>query len=432
LSRHPIDEEALIAMKPNRNGPASSIAVLLVVSLCSSACFPLRWTNLEGAPNQESIRQIEGKAELRERFGPADAATTDGRFELYSLRKEAEWSLETPEGDLPLLSREVGTTHVLFEFDGTNRTAATHFQHCDDDSHEALCLMEPSEVLFALIGELRGPTVEARQFAAEPQYAALAERIHAAAASGSLGAVQDLIANGASISSHVGGMTPAHRAAQAGQAETLAYLIGAGVPIDVRTGTTWRTPLHLAASNGQLDCVDWLLARGAEPDPVDMARSTPVRDAVRAGEVAVAMRLIDVGADVNARPGDLLIMATQHGNFALVESLVDHGADVDSKGGLISGRPSLYYAVEQGMIDIASLLLESGANLTAGPESYDPLHTAVDQRDIAMVRLLLEYGANPNKRVRFPGQGAVTATERARLRGDEEVADLLAEYGDRG
>jgi ankyrin repeat protein len=123
-----------------------------------------------------------------------------------------------------------------------------------------------------------------------------------------------------------------------------------------------------------------------------------------------------------------LILATEHGDLGLVSSLVDHGADLNSTLGLTTGS-ALYYAVNAKSADIAQFLLESGANINAGVDRYDPLHRAIDRQDIAMVELLLDYGANPNKRVRVPGMGRITPIERARSLGADEIVDLLTRHG---
>ena len=149
-------------MKPSSQRPTAAAILTLILAVCSSGCIPVRTTNLEGS-GRVAIRSYDDKAELYARFGAADAETTDGRFSLYSLRKEAEWWLIGPQDAGPISDNEVGRTHVLIEFDAANLAIGTHFHNCRDDTRELVCFESAEEILFALIGEKLGPGEEARQ-----------------------------------------------------------------------------------------------------------------------------------------------------------------------------------------------------------------------------------------------------------------------------
>lgn len=61
-----------------------------------------------------------------------------------------------------------------------------------------------------------------------------------------------------------------------------------------------------------------------------------------------------------------------------------------------AGFTPLQEACSRGLIDIARLLLEYGANHSdTAPSGIRPLHEAVENGDTEMVRLLLSYGADP-------------------------------------
>lgn len=422
-------------------GPRKAVLCgTLCACIVTSACIPIRTTDLEGAERRQ-IRSLDYLADVRRRFGAEDAATTDGRFVLYSLEKQASWQVldftavdltDFEPADVPregVADNTVGLTHVLLEFDAANENQAVHFHHCDFDSKEPLCALSAAEILWALVGETYGQEEAGRQRAAESQHAALAVEIHAAAESGDIERISELVSAGASLTSRLEGLTPMHRAAQSGRTEAVAYFIGQGIPVDARTAAASKTALHLAAGAGHTTTVNWLLAHGTRVDSPDIESHTPLRDAIAAGELATATRLVNVGADVNADPGDILILATEHGDLGLVSNLVDHGADLDSSSG-INGGSALYYAVHR-HFDIAKLLLERGANVNAGLDQYDPLHEAIDLQDIAMVELLLDHGANPNKRVRVRGIRRVTPIDRARSLGADDIVELLMRYGGR-
>lgn len=56
-----------------------------------------------------------------------------------------------------------------------------------------------------------------------------------------------------------------------------------------------RTPLHLSASEGQQHVVQWLLDNGADPNPLDRYKGTPLQDALRQGKLETAKTLLAKG-----------------------------------------------------------------------------------------------------------------------------------------
>jgi hypothetical protein len=342
-----------------------SIHPVLIVALAvgASGCIPVRTTNLEGAGRMQ-IRSYDDKAALQRRFGLADAMTADGRFVLYSLRKEAEWYVIGPggNGSSPALAEvDVGLTHVLIEFDGTNAAGATRFHHCGDGTDDAICRESAEDIMWSMIGSLHGAEVAADWRETDTTHAALAADMHAAARAGDVARIDELLRRGASLSAHSGGMTPLHRAAQHGQTRTINHLLDLGAPVEVLATPAGRTPLHFAAENGHLRTIKLLLSRGAKLEAADGNGLTPLRVAAGAGQTAAAIELIAVGADVNAEPNDTLIQAARTGQPELVTALIVAGAELDARVNLLNGRSALGYAVEFGHYEIATLLLDRGA-----------------------------------------------------------------------
>lgn len=61
-----------------------------------------------------------------------------------------------------------------------------------------------------------------------------------------------------------------------------------------------------------------------------------------------------------------------------------------------AGYTPLHEACSRGLVDIARILLQYGANHSeTAPSGIRPLHEAVDNGHLEIVRLLLSYGADP-------------------------------------
>lgn len=96
------------------------------------------------------------------------------------------------------------------------------------------------------------------------------------------------------------------------------------------------TPLGLAAFFGHLEIVNVLLMDHADPNIAsnNPMRVTPLHSAVAGNHYAVAAKLIEAGANVNAIQADgftPLMGAAQNGNLQMVELLLAHGADVNAR-----------------------------------------------------------------------------------------------------
>ena len=87
--------------------------------------------------------------------------------------------------------------------------------------------------------------------------------------------------------------------------------------------------------------------------------------------------------------------------------------------------PPIYYASEFGLESVVMQLLDDGfdTNEFGGPESY-PLHVALENRNTDVATLLLDRGADINSKHKD-----TTALHRAIGRGDQQVAQLLVSKG---
>ena len=123
----------------------------------------------------------------------------------------------------------------------------------------------------------------------------------------------------------------AHRAAVAGDAAELSWLLSRG--LDVNAEVNGVTPLELAAGAGRAEAVRVLLDGGARVDRKNASGVTPLIWAVHGGNVEAVRLLVRAGADVNAAEYNgitPLIMAASR-DPAIVRTLLDAGADKDAR-----------------------------------------------------------------------------------------------------
>jgi uncharacterized protein len=90
-----------------------------------------------------------------------------------------------------------------------------------------------------------------------------------------------------------------------------------------------------AAKGGDEEEVARLLADGADPDARDEVQAwTPMMRALEAGHPELAKRLIEAGADVNAKAETgttALMVAAGEGHEELVSLLLESGADAQAR-----------------------------------------------------------------------------------------------------
>src|SRR5262249_25095779 len=105
---------------------------------------------------------------------------------------------------------------------------------------------------------------------------------------------------------------------------------------------------------------------------------------IRHGDVVSVQRLLNMGANPNARE----IVLTK-------PSLSEHSKGNEEK----LGDTALMVAAHEGHLNIVKLLLHRGADVNGrGMNGFTPLITAASRRHRDIVRLLIARGARPNQR----------------------------------
>ena len=251
------------------------------------------------------------------------------------------------------------------------------------------------------------------------------------------GVIEALLEAGANSDARFGnGRTPLHCAAFAnGNPEVIATLVAGGADPGARTTIGW-TPLHAAAyGNMNPEIVEALVEAGANvesmladswdgkihfPNELSLmdapslvtldgrwetidGSSTPLHVAAgHSRNPAVVTALVDGGADPNSRnmKGETPLFNAMAGllrddvDLAVVGQLLEAGADPNARSEI--DQTPLHSAVNFGLLEAATVLLDGGADPNAG--GWTPLHGAASRPSIELTSLLLARGADPNAR----------------------------------
>ena len=102
------------------------------------------------------------------------------------------------------------------------------------------------------------------------------------------------------VEEHLDLKFPLHAAARTGDVEAMTQLIDCGIEIDTKKDGV--TPLFVACEGGHVDAVRLLLDNGAEVDRAKEGDFTPLYVACYSGHVDVARLLLDRGAEGHHGP----------------------------------------------------------------------------------------------------------------------------------
>ena len=172
-----------------------------------------------------------------------------------------------------------------------------------------------------------------------------------------------------------------HRAVLDGDFARVTSLLRAGHDANVLSGPTLVTPLHQAARRGDLAIAELLVSYGGRIDQRDANGNTPLHTAALGNHAAVVSFLLQRGAGVdalNAYGKSPLHKAAMEGSLEAVQTLVAHHAQVDRQDG--DGRTALHLAAKAFHANVVRLLLRNGANPRAGDRwKLPPLNMTLEQ-----------------------------------------------------
>lgn len=167
----------------------------------------------------------------------------------------------------------------------------------------------------------------------------------------------------------------------------------------------------------------YLADRGADLTLVTAPQEcTPLQLAARGGNLSLIKLLLDLGADINGKPGkegSTIHYALLSGDESIVRFFLDYGATVDDS---CPGHSTLCKAIRRGLIDLVPLLLEKGADVNQKEGNWTPVALAFSRKRKDLVKLFIDHGAT------FAKAGPEALFEAVRSRPLEDIKELL-DYG---
>jgi ankyrin repeat protein len=197
------------------------------------------------------------------------------------------------------------------------------------------------------------------------------------------------------------GETPLMTCARTGKVDAVKALLNHGAEVNAKE-THGQTALMWAAAEGNADAVKALLAAGADPHARLDSGFTPFLFAVREGRQNVAEVLLAAGIDVNEK---------------IVTKKSPTKTPSQANSPPANGTSALSLAVGNAHFDLASYLLDKGADPNAADQGWTPLHIITWVRkpgggdndpapigsgtmtSLELVKKLVAKGANINARM---------------------------------
>ncbi|KAF4568281.1 palmitoyltransferase akr1 [Pleurotus pulmonarius] len=227
------------------------------------------------------------------------------------------------------------------------------------------------------------------QTTAEAEFFYLKSNIFIAAQRGDIALIRDLIESGRATATDRDeqNITPLHWAAINAQVATCRYLLEQGAEVDALGGDLVATPMQWAARNGYLYVIQLLIAHNADPTIADSQGYNTLHLVTHSSSIMPLLYLLHQPINVDSRDAQghtSLIPTTKddagltplhwavvRGNRPSIRKLIEKGADINAKDG--EGRTPRDMAVELKSLGAWKRALEEGGMNEHGVKKPKPL-----------------------------------------------------------
>jgi ankyrin repeat protein len=231
-------------------------------------------------------------------------------------------------------------------------------------------------------------------------------------------------------------LPPLFYAASLGSVATGKLLLDRGAKVDEKS-ISGQPYFYNVVKEGNMEGVMLLLAHGADANVQSISGEPCLIKALKSGRPQLVDVLLENGADADATDisGNSALSvaaALKEAPLEMVRVLLRHGVDV-AGASTVTGPHPVTYAITNQQLDMAELLLRSGApgdatDVTGVPMVWRVVKTSkLDEREKTdLLALLLEHGASPDAE---DISGNTCALKQALRNGEAAVAELLIRHG---
>lgn len=192
---------------------------------------------------------------------------------------------------------------------------------------------------------------------------------------------------------------------------------------DFQIQDVYPTPLYYAALLGLHTCALKLIEDGADVNARGGQHGCPLLAAVVAGEETLVLKLLDAGAET----GDAALKAAEFGRHTILRKLLQTGADVSDRDGLEWNMA--HWSARNNHPECLHILADCSSGLDGFEASdvhgYTPLHLASIYGNIGCIQFFLSHGANIEAEDTYSRTPLILAA----ARGQHEALLLLLDNG---